>query len=48
MPENVKAFADDWSLSLEETELWVCVHELTVHAVLRQPHVCLLYTSRCV
>jgi len=39
VPENVKAFADDWSLSLEETELWVCVHELTVHAVLRQPHV---------
>ncbi len=39
VPENIAAFADDWSLDLEQTELWVCVRELTAHAVLTRPHV---------
>src|SRR5271166_2335593 len=39
VPQNVAAFAEDWSLPLEETELWVCVRELTTHAVLSRPTV---------
>ena len=39
VPENVKAFADDWSLPVDQTELWVCIRELTTHAVLGRPHV---------
>jgi putative hydrolase len=39
VPQNVGAFAADWSLSEEETELWVCVRELAAHAVLSRPHV---------
>ncbi|MHB1584691.1 MAG: zinc-dependent metalloprotease, partial [Acidimicrobiales bacterium] len=39
VPENIGAFADDWSLPHDETELWVCVRELTTHAVLTRPHV---------
>lgn len=36
---NVAAFADDWSLPLEELQLWICVHELCHHAVLNVAHV---------
>jgi putative hydrolase len=36
---NVKAFADDWSLPLDELQLWICVHELCHHAVLNVAHV---------
>jgi putative hydrolase len=39
VPENVAAFAADWSLPTDHADLWVCVHELTAHAVLRLPHV---------
>lgn len=39
VPENIKAFAEDWSLPGDETQLWVCVRELTTHAVLGRPHV---------
>jgi len=39
VPENIGVFADDWSLPHDETELWVCVRELTTHAVLSRPHV---------
>jgi len=39
IPENIGVFARDWSLAPDETELWVCVHELTAHAVLSRPHV---------
>jgi len=39
VPENIDRFAADWSLPVDETRLWVCVHELTSHAVLGLPHV---------
>src|SRR3984957_3349865 len=39
VPGNVARFADDWSLPLQEVQLWVCVRELTMHAVVNQPAV---------
>ena len=39
VPVNIAAFAADWSLAAEETDLWVCVRELTAHAVLSLPQV---------
>jgi putative hydrolase len=39
VPANIAEFASDWSLPVDETELWVCVRELTSHAVLSRPHV---------
>jgi putative hydrolase len=39
VPGNVSRFADDWSLPLQEVQLWVCVRELTMHAVLTRPAV---------
>ena len=39
VPGNVAAFARDWSLPADEVRLWVCLRELTVHAVLGRPHV---------
>lgn len=39
VPQNIATFANDWSLPLDETELWVCGRELTTHSVLSLPHV---------
>ena len=39
VPANVAQFAEDWSLPLQEVQLWVCVRELTMHAVLTRPGV---------
>jgi putative hydrolase len=39
VPSNVERFATDWSLPLQEVQLWVCVRELTMHAVLSRPGV---------
>ena len=39
VPGNVARFADDWSLPLQEVQLWVCLRELTMHAVLSRPGV---------
>ncbi len=39
VPENIAVFAGDWSLAVDETQLWVCIHELAAHAVLTRPHV---------
>ena len=39
VPGNVAHFAEDWSLPLQEVQLWVCVRELTMHAVLTRPGV---------
>lgn len=36
---NVDEFAADWSLPDDDLRLWVCLHELTHHAVLGLPHV---------
>ncbi|MGH9100304.1 MAG: zinc-dependent metalloprotease [Acidimicrobiales bacterium] len=39
VPENVQRFTEEWSLPEDETRLWVCLRELTAHAVLGRPHV---------
>jgi putative hydrolase len=39
VPSNVARFAEDWSLPLQEVQLWVCLRELTMHAVLTRPAV---------
>jgi putative hydrolase len=39
VPANVARFAEDWSLPLQEAQLWVCLRELTMHAVLTRPAV---------
>lgn len=36
---NVDAFATDWSMDGDDLRLWVCLHQLTHHAVLGLPHV---------
>ena len=39
MPANVDEFADEWSIAADDLRLWVCLHEITHHAVLGVPHV---------
>jgi putative hydrolase len=39
VPSNVAGFAEDWSLPLQEVQLWVCLRELTMHAVMTRPGV---------
>lgn len=39
VPANIARFAGDWGLALDEVRLWVCLRELTTHAVLARPHV---------
>jgi putative hydrolase len=39
VPDNVHRFAEEWSLPEDEARLWVCLRELTAHAVLGRPHV---------
>ena len=39
VPANVQHFATDWSLPLDEVRLWLCLNEVTHHAVLGRPHV---------
>jgi putative hydrolase len=39
VPANVRAFAEDWSLPVDDVRLWVCLREVTVHAVLGRPDV---------
>lgn len=36
---NVAAFAEDWSMDGDDLRLWVCLHQITHHAVLGLPHV---------
>ncbi len=36
---NIEAFATDWSMDGDDLRLWVCLHQLTHHAVLGIPHV---------
>jgi putative hydrolase len=36
---TVDRFSDDWSLPIDDLRLWVCLQELTSHAVLAVPHV---------
>jgi putative hydrolase len=39
VPANIAAFAEDWSLPVDQAQLWVCIRELTAEAVLGTPHV---------
>ncbi len=39
VPANIEAFVDDWSLDGDDLRLWVCMHQITHHAVLGVPHV---------
>ncbi len=39
VPAGVNAFASDWSLDRAEVRMWVCLHQITHHAVLGRPHV---------
>jgi len=39
VPANLDAFADQWSLVPDDFRLWVCLQEVTHHAVLGLPHV---------
>jgi putative hydrolase len=36
---NVDAFGEAWSLDADDLRLWVCLHDVTTHAVLGVPHV---------
>jgi len=36
---NVEGFAQDWSMDGDDLRLWVCLHQITHHAVLGLPHV---------
>jgi putative hydrolase len=39
VPGNVARFAEDWSLPLQEVQLWICLRELSMHAVMTRPGV---------
>jgi putative hydrolase len=39
VPANIDAFAEQWSLVPDDLRLWVCLHEVTHHAVIGRPHV---------
>ncbi|WP_419918354.1 zinc-dependent metalloprotease [Candidatus Poriferisocius sp.] len=39
IPASIDALAKDWSLDSSDLRLWVCLNELTHHAVLSVPHV---------
>jgi putative hydrolase len=36
---NIDAFGEEWSLPIDDLRLWICLSELTTHAVLGVPHV---------
>lgn len=36
---NIDAFGEEWSLPGDDLRLWICLSELTTHAVLGVPHV---------
>ncbi|MGQ0520252.1 MAG: zinc-dependent metalloprotease [Actinomycetota bacterium] len=39
VPANLNRFAADWSLPADDARLWLCLSEVTAHAVLGRPHV---------
>ncbi|MGH9264080.1 MAG: zinc-dependent metalloprotease [Acidimicrobiales bacterium] len=39
VPANLDAFAQEWSLAPDDLRLWVCLDEVSHHAVLGRPHV---------
>ncbi len=36
---NIDGFGSEWSLDRDDLRLWVCLHEVTHHAVMALPHV---------
>ncbi|MDG2352993.1 MAG: zinc-dependent metalloprotease [Acidimicrobiales bacterium] len=36
---NIDSFGEDWSIPKEDLRLWICLHEVTHHAVLGIPHI---------
>jgi len=36
---NLDAFAEEWTIPADDLRLWVCVHEITHHAIFGVPHV---------
>ena len=36
---NVEEFASEWSLPIDDVQLWVCIHEIAMHSILSVPHV---------
>ena len=39
VPANMNEFATDWSLALDDVRLWLCLSEVTHHAVMGRSHV---------
>lgn len=39
VPYTIDSFAGEWSLPTDDLRLWVCLQEVTTHAVLGRPHV---------
>ncbi len=39
VPANITAFATDWSLPPDDVRLWLCLSEVTHHAILGRAHV---------
>ncbi len=39
VPATIDSFASDWSLTADDVRLWICLREVTNHAVLGRPHV---------
>jgi len=39
VPANIASFAEDWSLPVDQAQLWVCTRELVADSVLGLPHV---------
>lgn len=38
VPGNIEAFAEQWSIPIDEMRLWVLAHELAGHVILGAPH----------
>ena len=37
--DNIKLFAEEWSLPSNDVQLWVCISEMATHSVLSVPHI---------
>lgn len=39
VPATIDSFAEEWSLDADDVRMWVCLREVTNHAVISRPHV---------
>ncbi len=39
VPANIDGFGTEWSIPADDLRLWVCLHDVTHHAILNLPHV---------